>query len=67
MALKSHWRISVKNLRQKNENFRIFGQICYFLLICVQIVAPGVQDKHQNRSKHTLPDQVQSYMTLESH
>ena len=40
---------------------------CYFLLICAQIVAPEIQDKHLNRSKHTLADQVQSYMTSESH
>ena len=67
MTLKNHYRYLGKNLRQKNEIFRILGANLLFLLICAQIVAPGVEDKHINRSKHTLPDQVQSCMTLESH
>ena len=46
---------------------KFLGKICYFLLICAQIVAPGVQDKHLNRSKHTLAHQFLSYMTLKSH
>ena len=31
------------------------------------ILSSGVQDKDLNRSKHTLADQIPSYMTFESH